>query len=76
MSRLMRFTVALLALVALSGCAIERLTGPQVDLATVDRTGSTGSPQREDDPPAPPNADPGTHVGAAGDTLRAGEDLR
>ena len=77
MRRHMRCAIALLALVALSGCGIERLTGPQVDLGTSDRTGSRFEPVREDDPKDPPPVDPGGAIETATDTLRAGgDDLR
>lgn len=74
MRRLIGFAVALLALVALSGCGIERLTGPQVDVASVNRTGGTYSPVREDDPKDPPPVDPGGSIGTATDSLRTGAD--
>jgi hypothetical protein len=72
---LMRFALALSALVALSGCAIERLTGPQVDVASGDRTAVAASPRREDDPRDVP-ADPGGLVGSAADSLRTGDEDR
>ena len=74
MRRLIGFAVALLALVALSGCGIERLTGPQVDAASLNRTGSTYAPSRDDDPKDPPPVDGGGSIGSASDSLRTGDD--
>jgi hypothetical protein len=70
----MRFALALFALLALSGCAIERLTGPQVDVTALDRTGGAYEPRREDDPRDPPATEAGGGLEAAADTLRAGND--
>lgn len=74
MRRLIGFAVALLALVALSGCGIERLTGPQVDVSSLNRTDGTYSPRRDDDPKDPPPVDAGGSIGSASDSLRAGDD--
>ena len=73
--QMMRSALALFALLALSGCGVERLTGPQVDVGTGGRSGGMFSPRREDDPKDLP-ADPGGVIGSAADTLRAGEDVR
>lgn len=73
---ILRLSLAILAFAALSGCMIERLTGPNLDpsLTQRDGAGALSDRPREDDPP-PPVADPtreGIEVGS--DTLRAGED--
>jgi hypothetical protein len=71
----LRLSLAILAIAALSGCAIERLTGPRVDPSDATRDGAALFPQRESDPQPP--LDPGTGsdgIGTASDTLRSGGD--
>ena len=71
--QVMRLSLAVVALVALSGCAIENLTGPQVNVT--DRNAERLTPRREDDPRDPPaEVRIADSVPAASDTLRAGGD--
>ena len=75
--QLMRSALALCALLALSGCMVERLTGPQVDVTSMDRAAGRLEPRRDDDPKDPPPVDPsGGSIEAASDSLRAGEETR
>ncbi len=84
----LRFAIALLALVSLSGCAIERLTGPNVELTASARdravpywrdcirTERQARP-RDDDPKLPPTGgEQGDGIATASDTLRAGGEDR
>ncbi len=79
---ILRSAIALLALVSLSGCAVERLTGPNVDLSPSARDGAAVYSEhqtrpRDDDPKPPPGSgDPGDGIGTASDTLRAGGEER
>ncbi len=72
-----RFALALVALLALSGCGVERLTGPQVDVTSLDRAAGRLEPRRDDDPRDPPPADPASGpIGTAADSLLANDDAR
>ena len=74
----MRFALALLALVALSGCAVERVAGPQVDLFSIQREGAGRYiPRHDGDPRDPPAGDPIVgSIPAGADSLWAGDDNR
>jgi hypothetical protein len=74
----LRLSLAILAIAAFSGCAIERLTGPRVDVSSTTRDGAALFPERhvpprEDDPQPPLDPGAGSEgIGVAFDTLRAG----
>ena len=72
--QLMRYAVMILGLVALSGCGIDRLTGPNVDIAMEREGASRQDPRRDEDPRDPPASDPAGDIAAAHDSLRAGND--
>ena len=68
---------SLFALLALSGCMVERMTGPQVDVTSADRARGSFEVRRDNDPRDPPAVDPGSGpIETASDSLRAGEELR
>ncbi len=80
----LRSTLALLALIALTGCGVERITGPTVDAGGADPTRRVASrylerhtPPREDpgDDPTPPGefSEP---ITTGADTLWAGGDQK
>lgn len=80
----LRSSLALLALIALTGCAVERITGPRVDAGGADqaRVVARGYGERHIPPRDDPGGDP-TPVGeftepitSGADTLWAGGDQK